>query len=348
MKRIVLIIVLIATALTAGAQQFTSYRNTVPDAYNFWVYTPDGYENTYEVKPVILFLHGASLCGSDLNRVMRYGPLDALKRGLHIDAVIIAPQNPGGAWKPSKLMKIIEWVEEHYVVDTDRLYVLGMSLGGYGTLDFTGTYPDKVAAAMALCGGANLRNGYCGLNDVPLWILHGTADRQVGLKESQKVVNAMERCGSTDRLIFTKLPGVNHGGPAHAFYISDTYDWLFEHRLSDPGRPVNESYTITPESFHNVYRKLTPRKIPVASSSSKGNAKASPALSDNDSQSNDTKPVAKNSMPNNGDPVYHTIRKGDTLGHIAARYHTTVNKICQLNNIRSTTVLQIGKKLRVK
>ena len=348
MKRTVLILFVIVTALTANAQQFTPYRNTVPDAYNFWVYTPEGYDASYEVKPIILFLHGASLCGKDLNRVMRYGPLDALKRGLNIDAVVVAPQNPGGAWKPSKLMKIIEWVEEHYIVDADRFYVLGMSLGGYGTLDFTGTYPDKVAAAMALCGGANLRNGYCGLNDVPLWILHGTADRQVGLKESQKVVNAMERCGSTDRLIFTKLPGVNHGDPVHAFYISDTYDWLFEHRLSDPGRPVNESYTITPESFRNVYRKLTPRKIPVVASSAKGTSQTAQTQSDEASQSEEKAAVKATASSDNGERVYHTIRKGDTLGHIAARYHTTVKKICQLNNIHSTTILQIGKKLRVK
>jgi predicted peptidase len=76
-----------------------------------------------------------------------------------------------------------------------------MSLGGYGTLDFAGTYPEKIAAAIALCGGSTLRD-YHKLGDLPLWIVHGTADRAVSVKESQKVVAGMQQLGITSRLRF--------------------------------------------------------------------------------------------------------------------------------------------------
>lgn len=346
MKKLIIIPLLALLFSTTQAQEFISYTNTVKDGYNFWVYTPVNLDSSAEIKPLVLFLHGASLCGNNLNRVMKYGPLDALKRGLILDALVVAPQNPGGAWKPEKIMNVLNWVKEHYGYDEDQLYVIGMSLGGYGTLDFTGTYPEKVAAAMAMCGGANLRQGYCGLNEVPLWILHGTADRAVGLKESQKVVNAMKECGYADRLIFTKLQGVDHGGPARLFYINEVYDWLFEHRLSDPDRPVNTSYTITPESMKNPYRKLTPRTIPVRSGNKNNTPKAEElAETNNESANPETATTQNQTTPQK---VYHTIKKGDSLGKIAKNNHTTVKKLCQLNNIKETTILQIGKKIRVK
>ena len=177
MKRSLLIILLLSFFPSFG-QTFTAYRNTVDNGYNFWVSTPKDYDSLQSDKPIILFLHGASLCGHNLDRVRRYGPLDALAMGRQIDAVIIAPQNPGGAWNPLKINNVVNWVFDHYAGDTNRFYVLGMSLGGYGTIDYSAVYHNRIAAAMALCGGGNPKS-YCGLNDLPLWILHGTADEIV-------------------------------------------------------------------------------------------------------------------------------------------------------------------------
>ena len=135
MKKLTIILLMILPFF-AHAQKLASYKNIVENGYNFWVYTPAGYDSTVADKPIILFLHGSSLCGNDLERVRRYGTLDALSMGRQIDAVVVAPQNPGGSWQPSKLMNVVEWVEDHFPVDEDRLYVLGMSLGGYGTTHF--------------------------------------------------------------------------------------------------------------------------------------------------------------------------------------------------------------------
>ena len=187
MKRIVLLIFLLSS-LTTVCQTLTPYRNTVDNGYNFWVCTPKEYDSLQSETPVILFLHGASLCGHNLDRVRRYGPLHALAMGRQIDALIIAPQNPGGAWIPKRINNVVDWVFDHYAADTNRFYVIGMSLGGYGTIDYSAVYPNRIAAAMALCGGGNPKS-YCGLNELPLWIIHGTADRAVGVSQSQKVVS---------------------------------------------------------------------------------------------------------------------------------------------------------------
>ena len=133
-------------------------KGEIPGGYDFWVYTPTDYYYSLESTPVVMFLHGASLCSKDMNRSRRYGPLDAIVRGRQIDALVIVPQNPGGAWNPDKLNDILEWTKKNYAMDSTRVYVLGMSLGGYGTMDFAAAYPDKIAAAMALCGGCSAKD----------------------------------------------------------------------------------------------------------------------------------------------------------------------------------------------
>lgn len=155
MKRILLAFLLAHVAfLTCPAQDdlLEAKQAVRSDGYAFWVYTPQDYRQYERTTPLILFLHGASLRGNDLDRVLRYGPLDAVRKGLQIPAIIVAPQNPKGHWDTRKLYDILEWMQQHYTYNPQRVYVLGMSLGGYGTLDFAGAYPDKIAAAIACVG----------------------------------------------------------------------------------------------------------------------------------------------------------------------------------------------------
>lgn len=256
----VLAICTMASAVAAQAHELKAHRNEVAGGYNFWFYEPDSTQAS--VKPLIIFLHGASLCGNNLDRVRHYGTIDAIERGRHIDAYVMAPQNPGGSWSPSKIMKIVEWAQEKYDVDTTRLYVLGMSLGGYGTLDFAAAYPDKVAAAMAFCGGATAKD-LSGLGELPLWIVHGTADRAVGVGESDRVVQAVRASESHgSRLLYNREQGMNHSQPARFFYLQETYDWLMSHSIDQPGRPVTEAFDITGQSskaYANLNHKAKPK-----------------------------------------------------------------------------------------
>ena len=160
MRKVLMLLVFFALCLAARAQKtdkgnFVTKVNAIPKGYNFWVYTPTEYEVDQHPLPLVIFLHGASLCGNNLQRVRRYGVLDAIDRGKIIPTLVVAPQNPGGAWSPQKINDLLEWTKAHYKVDTTRVYVLGMSLGGYGTMDFVDAYPEKIAAAMALCGGCS-------------------------------------------------------------------------------------------------------------------------------------------------------------------------------------------------
>lgn len=247
-----------STLQAQGTDLLSAKRGVIPGGYNFWVYTPEDYYYTQESTPLVLFLHGASLCGTDLNRVLRYGCIDAVKKGRYIPAIIVAPQNPGGSWSPKKLNDILDWMGENYSYDHNRVYVLGMSLGGYGTLDFVGTYPDKAAAAMALCGGTTLKDLSL-MGETPLWIIHGTADRAVSVRCSQVVVNQMKHDGNTSRLRYDWLSGASHGALARYFYSTKTYEWLFAHSLADHGRPVNRTIDISQADLQQAYRDIERR-----------------------------------------------------------------------------------------
>lgn len=256
MKIRLFILILLSVIFTGNvsAIRLEAKRGVVEDGYNFWFYQPDSV-SAANPKPVIIFLHGASLCGNNLDRVRRYGTIDAIERGRKIDAYVIAPQNPGGPWNPDRIMNILEWAMVNYHVDASRVYALGMSLGGFGTLDLCAAYPERIAAGMAFCGGATAVN-LGDLNDVPLWIIHGTADRAVAVSESDKVVEAMKSFdGETPRLIYDRVAGMNHSQPARFFYMEECYDWLMSHCLDDEDRPITESCDLTGNS-HTAYAGL--------------------------------------------------------------------------------------------
>ena len=256
MKRITFILMLVIVSLNASAYDFLRpVKGQIPGGYDFWVYTPQDYFYSLETTPVVIFLHGASLCGHDLNRVRRYGPLDAIVKGREIDALTIVPQNPGGAWSPQKIMQVLDWVKANYQCDTTRVYVLGMSLGGYGTMDVCGTYPDRIAAGMALCGGTSLKD-VSGLGKLPFWIIHGTADRAVPIRQSKEVVDKLQSSHNDSRLRYEWLEGGNHGTPARIFYLRKTYDWLFSHCLLDKNRPVNKDIDIGLTDIHKAYSDI--------------------------------------------------------------------------------------------
>ena len=256
-----MILIALACMLTFSTTAKAQYdflrpvKGEIPGGYDFWVYTPTDYYYSLETTPVVMFLHGASLCSKDMNRSRRYGPLDAIVRGRQIDALVIVPQNPGGAWNPDKLNDILEWTKKNYAMDSTRVYVLGMSLGGYGTMDFAAAYPDKIAAAMALCGGCSAKDK-SGLGRLPLWIIHGTGDRAVPVKQSQTVVKQLQDTNNDKRLRFDWLRGASHGALARILYMRKTYEWLFSHSTADPGRPVRPNITIDNSDLKKAYNDM--------------------------------------------------------------------------------------------
>ena len=366
-RNIILSFVLLLVPVSVLAQRLSAHRGTVKQSYNYWFYAPPkqplpgsvvvpvpeadstlwglipllsdsacyvdslAWDVTHQQpevtgKPLVIFLHGASLCGHNLSRVRRYGTIDALSRGLKLDAYVLAPQNPGGAWSPTKINRIVDWALAHHDIDSTRIYVLGMSLGGYGTIDYAADSPQRVAAAMALCGGGTSKT-LGNLNQVPLAILHGTADRSVPWKMSQAVVNAMVAAGDTSRLIYRLLPQQSHGALARYFYVPEVYEWLFQHTLADSTRTVCRDYNFGIEITNNAFRRLSKPTRPLAVE---------------DSQ----REVEVDESSSSGSSGVHIVRQGDTLGHIAKKHRTTVARLCQLNHISRTSILRIGQKIR--
>ena len=196
--------------------------------YNFWLSLPDD-SVLRNNPPVLIFLHGRSLSGSDLNLVKRYGVIKEIEKGRKLPAIVIAPQVPSGkSWEPKKIKNVLDYVQQQYKTDTNRVYVVGMSLGGYGTLHFAGEYPEIVTAAVALCGGGNPNDG-CELASVPLWIQHGNRDYAVPISESEKIVKAIRQCNGGEKLKFTVVEGADHGDLEKAFRTDEIYNWMFQY-----------------------------------------------------------------------------------------------------------------------
>lgn len=184
--------------------------------------------------PVLIFLHGRSLSGNNLELVKKYGIIHEIEKGREIPAIVIAPQVPAGkSWEPAKVLSVLRFAQQQFDTDTNRVYVTGMSLGGYGTLDFAGQYPEIVTAAVALCGGGNTRNG-CNLSTIPVWIQHGNRDSAVPISESEKMVRSIRECNGGENLKYTVVPGANHGDLERVFRTDELYEWLFQFSKETP------------------------------------------------------------------------------------------------------------------
>lgn len=275
-KVIFLSILSLITFFSAKSAGLEKVIGQVDNGYNYWFYCPADEEFTEEDiengKPLVIFLHGRSLCGTDLDKVRRYGTISAIEKGRKIDSFVIAPQNPGGSWDPEKIMNVVDYVTYEYNIDMSRIYVLGMSLGGYGAIDFAATYPDRIAAAIGMCGGATVKN-LDGLAGMPLWIVHGTGDSKVPVSKSDIVVEKVKaaQADGVNRLQYDRVPGMDHSKPARMFYHPDTYEWLFKHRLDTPGRPMHPTVKIDDSFWSSAYSSLNHSKGYKASSNTHAN-----------------------------------------------------------------------------
>lgn len=258
MKRLLLTLLLLSCAIGTNAQELFAYRDSVKEGYNFLLYLPPGADTCTAPLPTVLFLHGKSLCGTDLNDVMRYGTIDAVKRGLQLNAVVIAPQTEEVGWIAEKLERTADFVTRKFPCDSNRFYVVGMSMGGWGTLKMVHRYPDKIAAALAMCGGY-AESSTSGLADVPLWIIHGFLDTVTVVSYSATLVKKLYDTGQGTRLIYDQ-PACGHSELARVFYLPELYDWLFKHNLQDPGRPVNLGYSFSEQKMNAAYGRLDPDK----------------------------------------------------------------------------------------
>lgn len=195
--------------------------------YEFLTYLPKGYEaNDGKTWPLVLFLHGSGERGTDLNKVKKNGLTKLLEAGKEFPFITVAPQCPEGQWwGAARLDDLLNQVAAQYRVDPKRIYVTGISMGGFGAWNLAGRYPEKFAAAVPVCGGALPELGER-LKAMPIWAFHGEDDVSVPVQASQRIVEAIQKAGGTPKL--TIYPGVGHSSWVQAYDEAELYDWLLK------------------------------------------------------------------------------------------------------------------------
>ena len=132
------------------------------------------------------------------------------------------------AWKPEPLIQLVDHVVAKMRIDPTRVYVTGLSMGGYGTWRLVAAHPERFAAAVPICGGGEPREMAGALRRVPIWAFHGARDPVVPLSASQEMVDAVQRAGGDVRL--TVYPEVAHDSWTQTYNNPEVYDWLLSHR----------------------------------------------------------------------------------------------------------------------
>ncbi|GIO54321.1 GNAT family N-acetyltransferase [Paenibacillus cineris] len=200
---------------------------------DYLLHLPEAYESEPEKKwPLILFLHGSGERGSDVELVKVHGIPKLADQDPQFPFIAISPQCPEDsfwAMEEDALMALLEEVEDHYRVDPKRIYLTGLSMGGYGAWQLAAMYPDKWAAVVPICGGMEPKYAEQ-IKDIPIWAFHGAKDDVVPLSESEQIVKALEEIGGNVK--FTVYPDANHDSWTETYANKELYTWLLSHSLS--------------------------------------------------------------------------------------------------------------------
>jgi predicted peptidase len=200
---------------------------TVTIRLNYLLALPDGYDEQPDKKwPLLLFLHGAGESGNDLSKVKMHGPPKLIEGGKAFPFLVVSPQSPGMGWRPEALNALLDDVIEHYRVDQDRVYLTGLSMGGFGTWALAASRPERFAAIAPICGGGNPRD-VSALKDLPIWVFHGAKDNVVPLARSEDMVKALKEAGADVK--FTVYPDAGHDSWTETYNNPELYEWFLSH-----------------------------------------------------------------------------------------------------------------------
>jgi predicted peptidase len=196
----------------------------------YLLFLPEGYGKEQKRWPLMLFLHGAGERGDDLNKVKVHGPPKIVETRKDFPFIVVSPQCPEDDWwtkKTEMLINLLDDIIARYDVDPERVYLTGLSMGGYGSWALASEYPDRFAAVVPICGGGN-RIMSIFLKDMPIWAFHGAKDSVVPVEESKELVEAINARGGNAKL--TIYPDANHDSWTETYNNQEVYDWLLEHR----------------------------------------------------------------------------------------------------------------------
>ncbi|HMK39414.1 MAG TPA: dienelactone hydrolase family protein [Bacteroidota bacterium] len=197
--------------------------------YKYLLYIPPDYSVETPV-PLVLFLHGAGERGNDLDLVKKLGPPKLIEEGKIFPFIVVSPQCPANRWwDAEELNVLIGEIEHTYSVDLDRIYVTGLSMGGFGTWTLGVVYPEKFAALAPVCGWGEPFAAFR-LKEMPIWAFHGAKDPVVPLSKGEEMVEAVRRAGGSPR--FTVYPEAEHDSWTETYDNPALYSWLLQQTRS--------------------------------------------------------------------------------------------------------------------
>jgi predicted peptidase len=208
------------------------HKDASGDTGKYVVFVPEGYQGD-KAYPLILFLHGAGETGTDGEKQAKVGLGPAVKkRATTFPFIVVFPQSQKRTRKADspdgkRALAILDEVRKAYKVDPKRIYLTGLSMGGYGTWSMAEAHPDKWAAIVPICGGGNPKQA-AKIKDLPCWCFHGDADKAVPVQRSRDMIEALKAAGGSPK--YTEYPNVGHNSWDRAYNTEELYTWLLEHK----------------------------------------------------------------------------------------------------------------------
>ncbi len=190
---------------------------------DYLLYLPKGYDSQ-DRWPLLVFLHGAGERGSDVNQVKKHGPPKLVAAGQDLPFIVLSPQcAERSSWQPEALSKLIDEIAAKYKVDPDRIYLTGLSMGGFGTFALAAAHPEKFAAIVPICGGGDPKSVER-FKALPAWVFHGAKDDAVPLSQSERMVEALKAAGGDVQ--FTVYPEAGHDSWTATYENPKVFEWL--------------------------------------------------------------------------------------------------------------------------
>ncbi len=220
-------------------------------SYGYYVYTPSSYSSSQADFPLLIFLHGVGEIGNsmttpgELNRLLVHGPPQMIKQkrwSPTYPMIVISPQSTAGAFNATTLNTFITYCIGKYRINTHRIYMTGLSLGGFSTYNYISKYPNGyVAAAVPMSAAFDRQPDYSSLVNVPLWTFCGENDP--ALHALTNTTSTISKYNPAIKPKLTVFPGVGHdcwdlaysgsgmgleSSSYDGFNIS-IYDWMFQY-----------------------------------------------------------------------------------------------------------------------
>lgn len=196
---------------------------------------PAGYDADKGKRwPLVIFLHGSGERGDDLKKVTKHGPPKQAEAGREFPFILVAPQCPAGSWWDLAVLdRWLDGVMREFRVDPDRVYLTGISMGGFGTWTWAQKSPERFAAIMPICGGGDpARAGV--LKDIPTWAFHGAKDGTVVPAKSEEMIAGMRAAGAEPKL--TIYPEAAHDSWTPTYDNDEVYAWLLAQKRVTPAQ----------------------------------------------------------------------------------------------------------------